>query len=168
MASTYEGAITMIDAKALKTTLRVGGIFSGIDENDEFSLAKAALAALVVALGNVSGANVYKSSLTLITGGGTALPAGTDITDEAAVVCFLTAEGVAPKYHTLRIPAPLAAVFESDLITVDESNADVQAFVSEFGQEDVGWMVSDGEYVELLNENGISHGFWRSKAKSSQ
>lgn len=167
MASDYECAITLVDSKALKTTLRFKGTFSGLDENDEFSLAKTALANIVTDLTAITDANVYKSSLTLITGGGTALPADADITDEAAVVCFLTAAGVAPEYHTMRIPAPVAALFESDLVTVDETNAGLIAYIAEFDQQDVGFQVSDGEYIETANENGISHGFWRSRAKSS-
>lgn len=168
MASDWECAITLVDSKALKTTLRFKGTFSGLDITDEFGLASTALSDLVTDLEAVTDANVYKQSLTLIAGGGTALPADADITDEAAIVCFLTAAGVAPEYHTLRIPAPIEALFESDKVTVDESNAALQAYVAEFDKQDVGFQVSDGEYIETANENGISHGFWRSRAKSSR
>lgn len=167
MASTYEAAITLVDTKNLKTTLRWKGIFSGVDAAAEFASATAAIAALQSALEAVTDANVYKTTLTLLVDGGTALPADADITDEAAVVCFLTAAGVAPEYHVLRIPAPISALFESDGVTVDETNAALQSYVDEFDQPDVGFQVSDGEYIDTTNENGISHGYWRSRAKST-
>lgn len=168
MASRFRYSITLIDSKALKTTLNFVGDFSGIDAADEFSIAAGAGAQIVTDLLAISDANLYSDSMTLLVGGGSALPADADITDEAAVVCFLTAAGVAPEYHTLRVPAPISALFESDLVTVDETNAALQAYVDNFDGTDVEYMVSDGEYIDTSNENGISHGFWRSKAKSSR
>jgi len=167
MASEFECSITLIDTNAQKTTLRFGGLFTGIDAGDEFDLAMTALAALVVSLEAVTDANVYKQTLTRVVGGSTALPEDADITDELAVIAFLTDDDVAPEYHTLRVPAPIDAVWESDGITLDKTNAGVIAYVAEFDQDDVGFQVSDHEYIETANANGIKRGFWRSKAKST-
>jgi hypothetical protein len=41
MASDFRYSITLVDEKALKTTLNFVGTFSGIDANDEYALALA-------------------------------------------------------------------------------------------------------------------------------
>lgn len=165
MASTWRYSVTMVDEKALKTTLNFVAEFDNIGLTEEFDEAQIAAGALKTDLLAVSDALVYSESLTYLIGGGVTLPADADITDEAAIVCYLSAAGEVPKYHTLRVPAPIDALFESDGKTVDETNAALIAYVANFA--DGEWEVSDGEHIETANDNGISHGFWRSKAKSS-
>lgn len=168
MASDFRYSITLVDEKALKTTLNFVGTFSGIDANDEYALALAAAASLQTDLLAISDALLYSDTLTRLIGGGSSLPASADITDEAAVVTFLSAAGEIPEYHTLRVPAPIDALFESDGVTVDKTNAGLIAYVANFDGADTEFMVSDGEYIDTTNQNGISHGFWRSRAKSSK
>jgi hypothetical protein len=163
MASTWRYSVTLIDTKALKTTLNFVAEFDGLGLTEEFDAAQIAAGALKTDLEAVSDANVYSESLTYVMGGSSSLPADADITDELAIVAFLTPAAEAPKYHTLRVPAPIAAAFESDGVTLDETNSDVIAYVDNFET----WEVSDGEHVVTANANGISHGFWRSRAKST-
>lgn len=170
MASTYEVALTLRDSKALTTTLRFTGIFIGADAPAEYALALAAAQQLQQSIEAVTDAIVAKNTLAYVVAGDTAVPAAgvADITDECAVVCFLTAAGVAPKYHTLRIPAPIDGMFESDGYTLDESNVPVQQFVANFDDADIEFSVSDNEKIVTANDNGISHGFWRSRSKSTR
>jgi hypothetical protein len=166
MASTWRYTVTLIDEKALKTTLNFIYEADNVDLGSEFDDAEAAAAALLTDLEAVTDANVYSEVLGYLRGGDPTLPNDADITDEAAVVCFLTADDVLPEYHTLRIPAPIDAMFESDGKTVDEDNAALIAYVANFA--DGEFTVSDGQYIVTANDNGISHGFWRSRAKSSR
>jgi hypothetical protein len=165
MASDWKYTVTLLGSNALKTTL----IYNF---HSEEALLADALAALVTAsglintsLGIISDANIYNESLTYLMGGSPALPSGADITDEAVVITFLTGAGVIPKYHAIRIPAPVAALFESDLITVDETNSDLITYV---GLLESSWQVSDGEVVNTTVDNGIASGWWRSVKKSGR
>ena len=164
MASTFRHSFTLIDTRAQKTTLNYESRHAGLTVNDDFDEAYAANLALQVALEAVTDANVYSKSLTWLGPGTTALPADADISDELAIVTFLTAEAAVPKYATLRVPAPIEAVWESDNITLDETNQAVIDFVAEVAD---GFVVSDGETIVTANSNGISHGYWRSKALST-
>lgn len=168
MASTWRYSVTLIDSKAIKTTLNYEGLFSGLSLEDEFGLAQTAAADMKAALLDITDALVYREALAYQIGGGTSLPADADVTDELAIIAFLTADDVAPEYATLRVPAPVDAVWESDGITLDKTNADVIAYVALFDLPDNGFQVSDGQYVETDNQDGISSGHWRSKAKSTR
>jgi hypothetical protein len=156
----------MIDSKGLKTTLNFVGVFDNIGLTEEFDEAQIAAGDLLTDLYAISDANVYSESLTYLMGGSSTLPADADITDELAIVTYLTAAGEAPKYHVLRVPAPIDGVFESDGKTLDKTAAAAINYVANFGTD--LWQVSDGEYVVTANSNGIDSGFWRSKAKSSR
>lgn len=165
MASDWRYTVTLLGSNALKTTLVY-------NFHSEEALLADALAALVTAsglintsLGLLSDANIYNESLTYLMGGSPALPSGADITDEAVVVCFLTGAGVIPKYHPIRLPAPVSALFESDLITVDETNANLITYV---GLLETSWQVSDGESINTAVDNGIASGWWRSVRKSGK
>jgi hypothetical protein len=165
MASDWKYAVTLLGSNAMKTTL----VYNF--HSDEALLADA-LAALVTAsglvatsLGLISDANIYNESLTYLMGGSPALPGDADITDEAVVITFLTGAGVIPKYHPIRIPAPVSTLFESDLITVDETDTDLIAYVALL---EASWQVSDGESIDTEVENGIASGWWRSVKKSGK
>ena len=167
MASIWRYSITLLDDKALKTTLNFVAEFDNVGIGEEFDEAQIAAGALKADLEAVTEANVYREQLTYVMGGSSAKPgADVDITDELAIVTFLTADSVAPEYATLRVPAPIAAAFESDGSTLDENNAAVQAYVANFAEG--AWEVSDGQHVVTANQNGISHGFWRSRPKSTR
>lgn len=165
MSSDWKFNVTLLGSNALKSTLTY------YFHSDEALLADA-LAALIAAkdlvitsLGLLSDANIYNQNIVLLLGGSPALPADADITDEAVVITFLTGAGVIPKYHPIRIPAPVSGLFESDLVTVDESNSDLIAYV---GLLEASWQVSDGESINTAVENGIATGWWRSVKKSGR
>jgi hypothetical protein len=165
MASDWKYTVTLLGSNALKTTL----VFNF---HSEEALLADALAALMTAqglvntsLGLLSDSNIYNESVTYLIGGSPALPADADITDEAVVITFLTGAGVIPKYHPIRIPAPVSGLFESDLITVDESNSDLITFI---GLLEASWQVSDGESINTAVDNGIATGWWRSVKKSGK
>lgn len=165
MASDWKYAVTLLGSNALKTTLTY-------NFHSEEALLADALAAVVTALGLIntslgllSDANIYNETLTYLIGGSPALPADADITDEAVVITFLTGAGVIPKYHPIRIPSPVSALFESDLITVDETLADLITYV---GLLEASWQVSDGESINTAVDNGIASGWWRSVKKDGR
>jgi hypothetical protein len=165
MASDWKYTVTLLGSNALKTTLVY-------NFHSEEALLADALAALVTAsglvntsLGLLSDANIYNESLTYLMGGSPALPADADITDEAVVITFLTGAGVIPKYHPIRIPAPVSDLFESDLITVDETLADLITYIALL---EASWQVSDGESIDTEVDNGIASGWWRSVKKSGK
>ena len=162
MTSLWRYTVTLVDERALRTVLNFMSEQDGIGLSEEFDSLMIDAAALLSDLLAVSDALLYSETATYLMGGDTALPADADISDEAAIVCFLSAAAAVPKYHVLRIPAPIDALFESDGVTVDESNAALIAYIDNF---DTAFQVSDGEPVIVANENGISHGFWRSRAK---
>jgi len=164
MASIWRYSVTLVDTKALKTVLNFIGEFDGLSLTDEFGLAETAAGDLLTDLKAVTDAAVFKTSLALLQEEGEALPADADVTDEAAIVTWLSDVDALPKYHTIRIPAPID-MFQSDEVTVDKTNANLIAYIANFGGS--GYQVSDGEYVVTSRENGISHGFWRSRAKST-
>ena len=165
MASDWKYKVTLVGSNSLRTTL----IYNF--HSDEALLADA-LAAIVTAsglvateLGQLSDANIYNEDITYLVGGSSTLPADADISDEAVVMCYLTGAGVIPKYHPIRIPAPVSGLFESDLLTVDETNADLITYV---GLLEASWQVSDGEAIDTEVDNGIASGWWRSVKKSGK
>lgn len=166
MASNWRAAVSLIDSKQLKTTLVYKGVFDGLSLTDEFGLANDALDGLLTDLGAVTDAAVYSVTLGHVRDTSEAIPAEgvADITDEAAVVTWLSDVGQANKFHTLRIPAPID-MFGSDQITVDVTNANLIAYVANFAAG--GFQVSDEESIVTSRDNGIVSGHWRSRAKST-
>jgi hypothetical protein len=164
---TFRYSVTLIDERAMKSTLNFQMDVSEATSAENFTLAVGEGATISAALLAVSDALVYSENLTYLISGGSSLPADADITDEAAIVCFLSEAAEVPKYHVLRIPAPADAIFEADGVTVDESDSDLIAYVDALS-ESGSVVVSDGEQINVDLENGISHGFWRSVKKSSQ
>lgn len=167
MASKWRYSVTLVDSRSLKTTLNYTATFSGASITDEFGLAQVAAADLLTDLEAVTDAAIYSETLTYLLANNEAIPGAgvADITDEMAVVVWLSDVGSINKYHTLRIPAPIEAMIGSDGVTLDETNAAVQAYVANF---DTAWEVSDGEHVVVSRENGIESGSWRSRAKSTK
>jgi len=91
-------------------------------------------------------------------------PEGVKAFEEAALIVYLNDPATAEKLHTLRVPAPIPAMFEVDGQTVDTSNALVKQFIQQVSQ---GAWVSDGEQivVDAANNDGFKKGYKRSKAK---
>jgi len=112
----------------------------------------------------VTDASVFKSTLVEILTGDASLPADADVTDEALVVCYLSGTGEVPKYWNLRIPAPVEAMFNEDLVTVDITYQNLQDLVSTLSTEA---KVSDNESLNLDIQEGIKNGYWRSVKKST-
>lgn len=164
MASTWRATFVLVDTKALKTTLNFIYEADNLTLADEFADANTAMDDLKTDLDAVTDANFYSETLTLLKSGNQALPADADITDLAKVAVHLSPAGEIPKYATLRIPAPISALFESDGVTVDETNANLIAYVAELAN----WTVSDGETIQTANDNGIASGWWASASKSTR
>lgn len=150
--------VTLIDTKALKSTL------SFALSDTVYADAVTAIGLFATALGLVTDANIYSEHLVEIISGGVALPADADITDEALVVTYLSGAAEVPKFWNLRIPAPVAGVFESDGITVDKTDADLIDLILNLA---TNMYVSDGEVIDTTQDDGINHGFWRSVKKST-
>jgi len=155
------GAITLVDEHGLKTLLRFmipNEVFTPYDS------AKADLDAIVAALDPLTDANIAQVSLTQLLDADEGLgAANSDVSDEAAIVTFINATGTQAKYHTVRIPAPVDALFTTgDLTVVDETHAGLIAYIGELADR---VEVSDGEQINDLIQNGIAYGFWRSVKK---
>lgn len=165
----FRYSMTLVDQRAHKTTLNFNMFYNGATSSENFDSATSDAAAIKAAFLAISDALVSNEVLGYQLGGSTALPVTADITDEAAVVCFLSEAAEVPKYHTLRVPAPISALFEADEKTVDETNAALITYVAAVGEQvgGIGVIVSDGEQINTDLENGISHGFWRSVKKRS-
>lgn len=165
MASVWRYSVTLIDTHSHRTTVHYRGEFSGLSLTDEFGLAQTAAADLLTDLKAITDASVYSESLAYLIPGSEALPADADVTDELVMSLWLSDVGQLNKFATARVPAPIDAMFESDTITLDKTNANVIAYVANFNLPDNGFQVSDGEYVVTGRENGIVGGKWRSRAK---
>ena len=165
MASDWRYTVVLIDDKSVKTTLNFRANISGLGLSEEFDAAQIMAGNLLTDLQAVSDAAVYSESLTYIIGNSEALPADADVTDELVVLVWLSDVGQVNKQAALRIPAPIAAAFESDGTTLDKTNGAVQNYVANFGTD--LWEVSDGESVVTSRDNGIVSGHWRSRAKST-
>lgn len=159
--------ITLVDSKGFKSSLTYLMLTDEVTSDVGYLAALAGGAAVSAELIDVTDALIASETLSEIVAGASSLPGGAvDISDEAAVVCWLSEAAEVAKYHTMRIPAPVAALFEADGYTVDEANADLIAFIDAVG-EDGPVLLSDGEAINTDLENGISHGFWRSVKKTS-
>jgi hypothetical protein len=165
MASDWRYTVVLIDEHSIKTSMVFKANIDGLSLTDEFALAQTMAADLLTDLQAVTDAAVYSESLTYVIGNSEALPADADVTDELVVLVWLSDVGEVNKQAAVRIPAPIDAAFESDGVTLDKTNAAVQAFVANFGTD--LWEVSDGETVVTGRDNGIVSGHWRSRAKST-
>lgn len=163
----YRYTVTLVDQRAHKSTVSYLMPLSEATEVENFTIAATDAALINTALDAVTDANIFSETLSALLSGTSSLPVSADVTDEAAIVCFLSEAAEIPKYHVLRIPAPIDALFEADEKTVDETNAALIAFVDAVSETN-SVQVSDGEQINVDLENGISHGFWRSVKKSGQ
>jgi len=154
----FQYHVTLIDTKANRTSMR----FDLADT--AYVDAATAAAAIEAAIELVTDASVFKSTLVEILTGDASLPADADVTDEALVVCYLSGTGEVPKYWNLRIPAPVEAMFNEDLVTVDITYQNLQDLVSTLSTEA---KVSDNESLNLDIQEGIKNGYWRSVKKST-
>lgn len=165
MTSTWRSSVTLVDTKGLKSTVNFIQELTETLLSEDFAIAAVQHADLVTALELVTDANVYSEQLTVGMGGSPALPADADITDMGMVQTYLNATGEVGKYHTLRIPAPVDGIFETDLVTIDKADAALVAFVAEVGGY---FVVSDGESINLTIDDGIAGGSWASVKKSTR
>lgn len=163
---TFQYAVTLIDSRSIKSTLRFRRVIDDISVVAAFTTAEVEAADLLTDLQAVTDAALYRASLSYLQQVGEAIPAPgvADVTDEAAVSVWLSDVGALPKYGQLRIPAPID-MWETDEITVDKSNAALINYVANFGP--AKWEVSDGEPVIVSRDNGIANGHYRSRAKST-
>lgn len=165
MTSVWRSSVTLVDTKGLKSTVNFRQDLDEVTLAEDFAIAAAQHVDLVTQLMLVTDANRYSESLTVGMGGAPALPAAADITDMALVQTYLNATGELAKYHTVRIPAPVDGIFESDLVTIDKIDAALIAFVAEIGGY---FTVSDGESINLTIDDGIAGGSWASVKKSTR
>jgi len=165
MASTWRSSITLVDTKGIKSTVNFRQDLDEATLAEDFAIAAVQHGDLVTQLMLVTDANRYSESLTVAMGGSPALPADADVTDMALVQTYLNATGELAKYHTLRIPAPVDGIFETDLITIDKEDAALIAFVAEVGGY---FVVSDGEVINLAIDDGVAGGSWTSVKKSTR
>lgn len=89
-------------------------------------------------------------------------PDNVDVYEEAAISCYLNPPTEAEKLHTLRIPAPIDALFLSDGETVDVANSLLIQYVQQIAQHAY---VSDEEQIDTTADNGIKYGYKRTKAR---
>ena len=165
MASLWRYSITLVDSNALKTVMNYIIPASGADLTAEFTEAEGAAQLVKTALDALTDANFFRETLTLFMAGDSALPGDADITDEAAIVTYLTGAGVIPKFHTLRVPAPIEALFIGGLTDVDIANSDLITYVAELSAD---VEVSDGESINTAVNDGLVDGWWRSAKKSAR
>ena len=115
------------------------------------------------ALLDITDALVSKETITGILSEGNQLPADADTTDEAVISVHLNAPAEAEKLATIRVPAPIDAVFNADGITVNMAEALVIQYVQQVAQ---GAYISDGEQIDTASGNdGMAAGYWRSRGK---
>lgn len=89
-------------------------------------------------------------------------PDNVDVYEEAAISVYLNPPTEAEKLHTLRIPAPIDALFLSDGETVDTANGLLIQYVQQIAQHAY---VSDEEKIDTTADNGIKYGYKRTKAR---
>lgn len=167
MASDWRASVGLVDEHGIKTRLTFNYHSDQAVLLDGFTEANDAFSALVTDLEAVTDANVYSESLVYLKSGDTALgAAGSDVTDVASVLCYLSGTGEIPKYYTLRIPAPVDGIFEADGVTIDTADPDLIAYVENF--LDGAFWVSDGEFINDDINNGIKSGSWTSVKKTKQ
>lgn len=165
MASDWRATVGLVDSKGIKTHLSFNYHSDQAVLLDGFTEANDAFTALVTDLEAVTDANVYSETLVYLKAGDTALGSG-DVTDVASVLCYLSGTGEIPKYYTLRIPAPVSGIFGADGVTIDKADADLVAYVANFLSG--GFWVSDGEFINDDQDDGIKGGSWTSVKKTKQ
>jgi hypothetical protein len=165
MATSWVSKYVLVGTNGMKTSLGFRQERDGATPDVDFTAALVAHNLLATALGNVTDANIYSSQLTSLVAGSSAKPAAADITDMAFVQVYLNDPAQLPKYHNLRIPAPIVSMFNADLITVDKTDADLIAFVGVLSDD---FVVSDNEVINTTVDDGVAGGFWASVKKSSR
>jgi hypothetical protein len=165
---TFRAAVTLVDSKQLKTTLAFPRVIDDLSPEAAFVTANTELGELVTDLQAVTDCAINRVTLSFLDDSqleAVPAPGVADMTDEAAISVWLSDVGELDKFATLRIPGPIAALMQSDQKTVDVTNANLIAYVENFGPDK--FEVSDGEAVVISRDNGIEKGHWRSKAKST-
>lgn len=164
MTSRYRGTFVLIDERAVKTSLNyimeiddVGGLGA------EFELAVTAMATLKTSLALITDANFYSETLAHLIAGDSAVPTDADVTDVAQVITYLTGTGVAPKFHTVRVPAPVDGIFNADQVTIDKADVDLIGYIDDLSTL---VLVSDDESIVTDIDNGIAGGGWSSVKKN--
>lgn len=165
MTTNWKSQFVLVGTNGMKTSLTFAQQLAGATPDVDFTEALTSHNLLATALGNVTDANIYSSNLVSLVAGSSAKPADADITDMAFVQVYLNDPADLPKYHTLRIPAPIISMFNADLVTVDSADADLIAFVDVLHDH---FRVSDNEIINTDEDDGIAGGYWASVKKSSK
>jgi len=136
-----------------------------------YTLASAAYAGALIDLDSIRGslvditkAFVKEVSLTEVieTDGTFPADSSADTFEEAAVSTYLNDPADAEKLHTVRVPAPIDALFLSDNSTVQTSNALLIQYIQQLNEHAT---LSDGEVINVTTDNGIKSGYKRSRAR---
>jgi LPS O-antigen subunit length determinant protein (WzzB/FepE family) len=143
-----------------KTTLNLD-----IGEPADHLAAQSAVTQIVGALDDVTKATIRKVMLTEIISEDGTRPVDTsaDTFEECAIATYLNDALDQEKLHTVRIPAPIDAMFLNDAQTLDTANALVIQYVQQLSQHA---FVSDGEQINDAIDDGIKYGYKRSKARN--
>lgn len=156
----YYAAITLQGHTAKdRTTL----VFN-IGEPADHAAAQSAINQIRGALVDITKAFVAKIVLSEVLESDGQRPADTsaDCFEEAAVSTYLNDALDAEKLHTIRVPAPIEALFLSDASTVNTANALLIQYVQQVSQHS---FVSDGEKINTAIDNGIKQGYKRSRSR---
>lgn len=156
----YRVSITLQGHAAKDRTTLNFDIGSPVDH----AAAQSAVTQIVGALDDVTKANFKGVYLTeIISEDGTRpADASADTFEECAIATYLNQALEQEKLHTVRIPAPIDAMFLSDAQTLDTGNALVVQYVQQLAQH---CFVSDGEQINDAIDDGMKYGYKRSRAK---
>lgn len=117
------------------------------------------------ALVDITDAFIVKETTTVLISEDNQVPADANVTDELVIAVHLNAPDEGQKLATLRVPAPIDAVWEQGGVVLDKTNALVQQFVQQVSQHA---FVSDGEQVNTNSGTaGINRGYFRSRPKKA-
>jgi hypothetical protein len=171
MATDFDLRVQLMDGHGVVTSLafRLEQV-PGVDDAAAFAVALQSADNILDALKAITDASVSDVSISMpwLTQEESTIPdASVDVAVEAAILVYINATGTPPKYGTLRVPAPIAALFEADGETVDRSNAALQTFIDNLVA--AGVTISDGEEINTdLGVNGMARGYYRTRARSSR
>jgi hypothetical protein len=142
----------------------MGTFDGGADDGENYLNAQTAAGQIVGALTAVTDAEIAKEWVVIVNQESNVIPADAEINEEALIAVHLNAPSEAEKLANVRIPAPIAAMFQTDALTVDLTNANLVQYIQQLAQHST---VSDGEQIDTTTgTDGMKHGYWRSKAKT--
>jgi len=165
MPQQFYGQIGIRGSNARTTTITYDlGVLSGADAGAEYLLAVAALNAISGALDDITAGIIYFTRVYANVQESALVPTSEDarIYVNAVIACHIGASGEVAKYATVRVPAPVDALFVGDEgdgeseDVVDVTNANLQAYIDAL---EANALVSDGETINTaLGTNGMYRG----------